>query len=87
MLTLAVLYLLKIDGVLFTMYDGRTNLSLQIVQDVRNNLRQHIYQTIVPRNVRLAEAPSFGEPINIYDKRSVGTAAYRALAKEVIAQG
>ncbi len=78
---------LRIDGVLFTMYDGRTNLSLQIVQDVRQNLRQHIYQTIVPRNVRLAEAPSFGEPINIYDKRSVGTAAYRALAKEVIAQG
>ena len=78
---------LVIDGVLFTMYDGRTNLSAQIVNDVRNNLKQHIYQNLIPRNVRLAEAPSFGEPINVYDKRSMGTAAYRGLAKEVAGQG
>ena len=77
---------LKIDGVVFTMYDGRTNLSMQIVQNVKDNLKQHIYQTLIPRNVRLAEAPSYGEPINIYDRRSIGAAAYKELAKEVIAQ-
>lgn len=77
---------LKIDGVVFTMYDGRTNLSTQIVQNVRDNLGHHIYRNLIPRNVRLAEAPSFGEPINVYDRRSVGTAAYRGLAKEVMEQ-
>ena len=77
---------LKIDGVVFTMYDGRTNLSMQIVRNVKDNLKQHIYQSLIPRNVRLAEAPSYGEPISVYDRRSVGAAAYKGLAKEVMAQ-
>ena len=75
---------LKIEGVVFTMYDARTNLSLQVVENVKDNLKQTIYKTIIPRNVRLAEAPSYGLPINLYDKRSSGTEAYRMLADEVI---
>jgi len=75
---------IKIDGVVFTMYDGRTNLSVQIVQTVKQNLKQHIYQSLIPRNVRLAEAPSFGLPINRYDKRSIGAQAYRNLTIEVL---
>lgn len=75
---------LKIEGVVFTMYDARTNLSLEVVENVRNNLKESIYQTIIPRNVRLAEAPSFGLPINIYDTKSVGAENYRLLADEVI---
>ncbi len=75
---------LKIDGVVFTMYDGRTNLSLQIVETVKDNLKQHIYSNLIPRNVRLAEAPSFGRPIVHYDSRSVGAVAYRGLAREVM---
>lgn len=75
---------LYIEGVVFTMYDARTNLSLQVVENVKDNLKQTIYKTIIPRNVRLAEAPSYGFPINLYDKRSSGTEAYRMLADEVI---
>ena len=75
---------LYIEGVLFTMYDARTNLSLQVVENVKDNLKQTIYKTIIPRNVRLAEAPSYGLPINLYDKRSSGAEAYRMLADEVI---
>ena len=75
---------LEIEGVVFTMYDARTNLSLQVVENVKDNLKQTIYKTIIPRNVRLAEAPSYGLPINLYDKRSSGTEAYRMLADEVI---
>ena len=75
---------LKIEGVVFTMYDARTNLSLQVVENVKNNLRQNIYKTIIPRNVRLAEAPSHGLPINMYDPRSAGAESYRMLAQEVI---
>ena len=63
---------LKMEGVVFTMYDARTNLSLQVVENVKENLNQNIYKTIIPRNVRLAEAPSYGQPINIYDPRSAG---------------
>ena len=74
---------LYIEGVVFTMYDARTNLSLQVVENVKDNLKQTIYKTIIPRNVRLAEAPSYGLPINLYDKRSSGTEAYRMLADEV----
>ena len=73
---------LYIEGVVFTMYDARTNLSLQVVENVKDNLKQTIYKTIIPRNVRLAEAPSYGLPINLYDKRSSGTEAYRMLADE-----
>ena len=72
------------EGVVFTMYDARTNLSLQVVENVKDNLQQNIYKTIIPRNVRLAEAPSYGQPITLYDKKSAGAEAYRLLAEEVI---
>lgn len=75
---------LFIEGVVFTMYDARTNLSLQVVENVKDNLKQNIYKTIIPRNVRLAEAPSHGLPINVYDRRSSGAEAYGYLADEVI---
>ena len=75
---------LCINGVVFTMYDGRTNLSMQVIDNVRNNLQQNIYNTIIPRGVRLAEAPSHGLPITQYDSRSTGARAYIALADEVI---
>lgn len=75
---------LEIEGVVFTMYDARTNLSLQVVENVKNNLQQAIYKTIIPRNVRLAEAPSHGLPITIYDGKSAGAESYRMLAEEVI---
>ena len=75
---------LEIEGEVFTMFDGRTNLSLQVVENVKENLDRNIYKTIIPRNVRLAEAPSYGMPINMYDKRSTGAEAYRLLAEEVI---
>lgn len=74
---------LTIEGVVFTMYDARTNLSLQVVENVKDNLNQNIYKTIIPRNVRLAEAPSYGQPINIYDSKSSGAESYRLLAEEV----
>lgn len=76
--------LLKMEGVVFTMYDARTNLSLQVVENVKENLDTTIYKTIIPRNVRLAEAPSHGKPINVYDSRSTGAESYRLLAQEVI---
>lgn len=75
---------LELEGVVFTMYDARTNLSLQVVENVKSNLNQSIYKTIIPRNVRLAEAPSYGMPINIYDTKSVGAESYRLLAEEVL---
>lgn len=78
---------LEIEGVVFTMYDARTNLSLQVVENVKNNLNQTIYKTIIPRNVRLAEAPSYGLPINLYDSKSAGAESYRLLAEEVIHKG
>lgn len=75
---------LEIEGVVFTMYDARTNLSLQVVENVKDNLNQNIYKTIIPRNIRLAEAPSYGMPINKYDTKSTGAESYRLLAEEVI---
>ena len=75
---------LEIEGVVFTMYDARTNLSLQVVENVKETLTNTIYKTIIPRNVRLAEAPSHGMPINIYDAKSAGAESYRLLAEEVI---
>lgn len=77
---------LKIEGVVFTMFDARTNLSLQVVESVRKNLQHTIYHSIIPRNVRLAEAPSHGLPITLYDAKSAGAEAYLALADEVILQ-
>lgn len=78
---------LEIDGIVFTMYDARTNLSLQVVENVKSNLQQNVYKSIIPRNVRLAEAPSHGLPITEYDRRSSGAESYRALAREVISRG
>ena len=75
---------LEIEGVVFTMYDARTNLSLEVVENVKNNLKHNIYKTIIPRNIRLAEAPSHGLPINLYDSKSTGAESYRLLAQEVI---
>lgn len=75
---------LYIDGIVFTMFDARTNLSNQVVETVKTNLKQNIYKTTIPRNVRLAEAPSYGQPVTTYDTRSSGAQAYRSLAKEVI---
>ena len=75
---------LEMEGVVFTMYDARTNLSLQVVENVKDNLQQNIYKTIIPRNIRLAEAPSYGLPINKYDPKSTGAESYMRLADEVI---
>ena len=78
---------LEMEGVVFTMYNARTNLSLQVVENVKDNLDQTIYKTIIPRNIRLAEAPSHGLPINIYDPKSSGAESYMLLAEEVIHKG
>ncbi len=78
---------LEMEGVVFTMYDARTNLSLEVVENVKRNLKQNVYKTIIPRNIRLAEAPSHGLPINLYDSKSVGAESYRMLALEVIHRG
>lgn len=75
---------LDMEGVVFTMYDSRTNLSMQVVENVKNHLNQNIYKTLIPRNIRLAEAPSYGMPITKYDSKSAGAEAYRKLAKEVM---
>ena len=82
-----LMHTIELVGVVFTMYDARTNLSLQVVENVKDSLDQNIYKTIIPRNVRLAEAPSYGMPINYYDKRSTGAESYRLLADEVIHRG
>ena len=75
---------LDMEGVVFTMYDSRTNLSMQVVENVKNHLNQNVYNTVIPRNIRLAEAPSYGEPITVYDPKSAGAEAYLKLADEVI---
>ena len=75
---------LEIEGVLLTMYDGRTNLTQQVVAEVKKFFPRRVYATVIPRSVRLAEAPSFGKPINYYDKGSKGAKAYRALAEELL---
>ncbi|MBR3811336.1 MAG: ParA family protein [Agathobacter sp.] len=75
---------LSIEGIVFTMYDVRTNLSNQVVESVKNSLDTKIYETMIPRNIRLAEAPSHGIPINMYDTRSAGAESYRNLAQEII---
>ena len=78
---------LEIDGVLLTMYDARTNLSAQVAAEVRRHMNGSVYQTVVPRSVRLSEAPSHGLPIALYDPASRGATAYRELAGEVTARG
>ena len=75
---------IDVEGVLLTMYNGRTNLSMQVAEEVKRFFKGKVYATVVPRNTRLAEAPSHGKPVIAYDKWSKGTEAYRALAKEVL---
>lgn len=75
---------LEIEGIVFTMFDARTNLSLQVVEEVKRSLGSNVYRTIIPRNVRLGEAPSHGLPINLYDPKSKGAESYELLAEEVI---
>lgn len=75
---------LKIEGVLLTMFDGRTNLAIQVVDEVKKYFRDKVYNAIVPRNVRLSEAPSHGKPVMVYDRRSRGSEVYHELAKEVM---
>lgn len=75
---------LELEGVLFTMYDGRTNLTQQVVAEVKKFFARKVYGTVVPRTVRLAEAPSYGKPINYYDKGSKGARAYLDLAREIL---
>ena len=78
---------LKIEGVVLTMFDSRTNLAHQVVSDVREFFKNKVFESVIPRNVKLSEAPSFGKPINIYDKSSVGSTTYEKLAHEVIKNG
>ena len=75
---------LEMEGVVFTMYDSRTNLSAQVVENVKQHFKQKVFDTVIPRNIRLAEAPSFGMPICMYDPKSAGAEAYRNLADEII---
>ena len=77
---------LDIDGVLLTMYDERTNLGQQVARDVREFFQEKVFQTVIPRNVRLGEAPSHGKPVILYDAKSRGAEAYLSLAKEVLAR-
>lgn len=78
---------LMIEGVLLTMLDARTNLGIQVIDEVKKYFQDKVYQTIIPRNVRLSEAPSHGQPIILYDSRSKGAEVYLELAKEVVANG
>lgn len=78
---------LKVEGVVLTMYDSRTNLSQQVVSDVHDFFKDKVFETIIPRNVKLSEAPSFGKPIGEYDKGSVGSITYEKLAREVVLNG
>ena len=78
---------LALEGVVLTMFDGRTNLAMQVVEEVRRFFRGKVYGTVIPRNVRLSEAPSFGQPVIAYDGKSRGAEAYRELAREVLQHG
>ena len=75
---------LTIHGIVLTMHDARNNLSNQVVADVRKNLGQKVYDTVIPRNVRISEAPSYGKPVLVYDLKCVGSEAYLRLAAEII---
>ncbi|HBL36754.1 MAG TPA: sporulation initiation inhibitor Soj, partial [Firmicutes bacterium] len=77
---------LTVEGVILTMYDPRTNLSQQVAEEVRNHFQNKVYEAVIPRNIRLSEAPSHGLPINLYDNRSKGAESYLDLAKEVISR-
>ncbi len=75
---------LDVEGVVLTMFDARTNLSIQVVEEVKKYFKNKVYRTVIPRNVRLSEAPSYGLPIILYDARSKGAECYMDLADEVI---
>ena len=75
---------IEVEGVVLTMLDGRTNLGIQVVEEVKKYFKDRVYSSIIPRNVRLSEAPSHGLPIHLYDSRSTGAQAYRDLAAEFI---
>ena len=75
---------LNIEGILLTMFDSRTNLCAQVVQEVRSHFPNELFETMIPRNVRLSEAPSYGLPIHLYDARCIGAKAYTELAQELI---
>lgn len=75
---------LEIEGVLLTMADFRTNLTTEVINEIRNFFKERVYQTIIPRNIRLSEAPSFGKPVSLYDKHSIGAKRYEELAQEVL---
>lgn len=77
---------LEIQGVVLSMYDGRTNLSMQVLEEVKSHFGEKVYQSVIPRNVRLAEAPSYGMPIIHYDANSKGAYAFKKLARELVAQ-
>ena len=77
---------LELEGVMFTMYDGRTNLTQQVVAEVKKFFPRKVYGAVIPRSVRLAEAPSYGKPINYYDKGCKGAKAYRALGEEILSR-
>jgi chromosome partitioning protein len=78
---------LEIEGVLMTMADFRTNLTNEVINEIKNFFKSKVYNTIIPRNIRLSEAPSFGKPIHIYDATSVGAVKYKELAQEVLGIG
>ena len=78
---------LKVEGIVFTMFDSRTNLSAQVAENVRENMDEYVFKTMIPRNVRLAEAPSFGMPITEYDPKSTGAESYLSLARELLEKG
>lgn len=75
---------LKVEGIVFTMYDSRTNLSQEVLENVKENINEYVFKAVIPRNVRLAEAPSYGLPINLYDRSSEGAKSYKKLARELI---
>jgi chromosome partitioning protein len=75
---------IEIEGIVMTMFDARTRLASDVVDEVRSHFGERVYNTVIPRNVRLSEAPSFGKPVIMYDPNCTGSIAYRALAKEVV---
>jgi chromosome partitioning protein len=78
---------IKIEGILLTMYDGRNNISHQVAQEVEKHFASQVFKTVIPRNVRLSEAPSFGKPIHLYDPTSRGAMSYQELARELLSRG